>query len=725
MIRAGPAGLVAVCGLAIVAALILYLAGAPIYTDDLWWHVKIGESYANEGPWPAAEPLLHTAHQDAPVQHEWLFGVAVYGVERAFGLHGLRALHALLAGSILWLAWSLFARASRWPLAACAATTGFALLAWWRLVQLRPDLVSIGATFLLFRLLLRSRRPPSWRRIVAALVLLVVWANTHSLFALGLALLFAALLSDLLLIGQARRAARSGRPVVEEQRIARQRALRLGVALGFGTLATLLNPRGSAQHLTFFTSSQNTAIWAISDEWIPFHPLDWSGAGFAGNPLTWSVADAAILAFLLTALFGWIRFLREPGRDTIEGTDPAYLGLALASLVAIAVSMRFLWMGAFVLLYLLRAQDRLVAARPALRSPLGWILALVSLLAALAYPIAGGFGGIGSLVPRTVSAYLDQPYVTGKYYSEGARFLRSTGLRGKLFNNYWLGGFLAYWLAPELRTYVDGRVEHYPPEVLEEVRAVTRRRGTHPGEDHLDLLARRGVDVFYGVGTPPRASGLYAGVYNAANLERAPDWLLVSRSIDHAIYLRRGARNLENLERVADYYEREGVPFSRERGLDPAELIRARPDWAAAHRMVPIDYPSLLAALESPDPDERFEALSRLGPTYALLGAYEPGLALERQASELRPKAGAPLRRQVYDLLRLDRSSEALSAARRLERLDPQVQRARETARLAHRYRRATLSAAPDRFTLLDHFPLLSPGEEADLVAGYASPQVE
>ena len=95
-----PTQVAALC-LGLLALLLLYIAGGPILPDDLWWHVKMGEVYATEGPWPAADPLLHTAHPDAPVQHEWLFGVPLHAINQAFGLQALRITHILAAVGIL------------------------------------------------------------------------------------------------------------------------------------------------------------------------------------------------------------------------------------------------------------------------------------------------------------------------------------------------------------------------------------------------------------------------------------------------------------------------------------------------------------------------------------------------------------------------------------------------------------------------------------------------
>ena len=191
--------LVAITSLLIVAALLLALVGRPLATDDLWWHLKLGESYAQEGPWLPEDPLYHTTQNQPTIPHEWLFQVAVHGIERWTGFHGLRAAHVLLVVAILAWAFRIFRRAGGAFVFAALATIVFAELSWYRLFQFRPDLVTLLALLAFYTLLLepdRAARPPSWKRVGAALGVLVLWANAHSLFAIGPALLVAALLAS-------------------------------------------------------------------------------------------------------------------------------------------------------------------------------------------------------------------------------------------------------------------------------------------------------------------------------------------------------------------------------------------------------------------------------------------------------------------------------------------------------------------------------------------------
>ena len=133
------------------------------YPDQGKDHLALGERYAAAGPWLDEDPLLFSA-EGPPANASWLFDLALHAVERSLGFQGLRLLHVLLAGISLLLAHALFRRASASDAAACLASGLFAVLSWYRFVQLRPELVSIAASLLLVWLLLREERPPSWRR---------------------------------------------------------------------------------------------------------------------------------------------------------------------------------------------------------------------------------------------------------------------------------------------------------------------------------------------------------------------------------------------------------------------------------------------------------------------------------------------------------------------------------------------------------------------------------
>ena len=98
-------------GFAAVVLFLLVAVGQPIVTDDLWWHLALGEAWLGGGPWLADDPLLYTAVSPPPPA-SWLSDIALFAIERSLGFSGLRVAHVAGVTGTLVLAWSLLRRAS-------------------------------------------------------------------------------------------------------------------------------------------------------------------------------------------------------------------------------------------------------------------------------------------------------------------------------------------------------------------------------------------------------------------------------------------------------------------------------------------------------------------------------------------------------------------------------------------------------------------------------------
>ena len=681
---------VAATGLGLTVLVVLLMAAAPLYTDDFWWHLKAGEMYAHDGLWPERDWMLHTAHADAPVQHEWLFGWSLYHLHRLVGFGGLRIVHGLAVAAILALAYSTFRRAGRCggrcagrcggagAVFTCAAVGVFAVLSMSRLVQLRPDLFSIAATLVFYRLLLADGRPPGRMRIVAFAVLCAIWANVHSLFLLSANLLIAALLGVLLghLLERFLVPPTKTDTDVRGEHESRKLAMQLSAALCLGVVAALLNPRGLGQHLTFGTSTESTAIWHVTDEWSHFNALS-AGANHPSVTFArWLVIDVLLLGFTLTAGWRLVQVIRLRSAEAVRDFAPMHFGLALASIVAMFISIRFMWMLAFALLYLLHVADWRVWTRTTttdrpvrrLAAPAAtWLAAMVSVGLAVWFAMSLSFANLVARFGDDPTEYFTRAYRTHKFHLEGVHFLQAAALEGRLFNSYGMGGFLGYWLAPELRTFIDSRTEHYDASVFLDYSSVTQMLGPTAAESFLDVLDRHRVDVFFGIGFP----NWWHPAYTTTHLEGVPGWLLVSRSFRHAIYLRNDARNRENLRRVASFYAAAGVPFDPERGLDPSSVIRERPAWAVDHAMLPPEHAELLAQASNADSPAHLDAANALGLVYLLTGAYDEQLARDRRTAAEYPDNVACRQRLAYTLMRLAQSAAAAAVVEALMRIDP------------------------------------------------------
>ncbi|HVN39295.1 MAG TPA: hypothetical protein VMW19_14095 [Myxococcota bacterium] len=637
---------------------LLALCLRPLATDDTWWHLAMGAVYATGDLWPKEDPLLHTTVLRPPVPHEWLFQVGLYAWHALAGFQGLRALHGLLAVGILASAFALFRRAGGDVASAALATAIFVCLSWFRLVQLRPDLVSIAAALALYALVLAPERPGA-RRGVAALGLLLVWCNAHSVFLVGLALLLAGAAGAL---AEAALARAAGLP--EPARAALRRAATLGALLVAGALVTLANPRGIEQHLTFATESSVGSIWKIRDDFHPWNPFAPIFDLTAFTPFSWGLIDLLFGVWLVVAAGRVVRFARRRDASSLAALDGVHLALGAAALVACLVAVRFHWLVFLPLLDLLRrwhARERALAA-----APLGF--AAATALLAVAMPRANGFADFFAEVAREPdgwrSAYMDE-----RYCGPGMRFLANAGLEGRLYQPFNEGGFLGYFLAPRLRTFIDGRLDHVPAEVLDDYLTIRRASRDGPAATLRDKLDRWGIDVFFADAFP---ASEYPERTSGFELRRMPEWATAYVSRNCAVYLRRSPANRENFARVAAYYREHGVPFDPSRGFDAARALREAPSFAREQRIEARDASKLKAWRRGPDPARRREARAALADHAWRIGDFATSLSLDEEWLAEEPGAFDPAWRRVDALLALGRPRDALDAAHALAAAHPE-----------------------------------------------------
>ena len=269
------------------------------------------------------------------------------------------------------------------------------------------------------------------------------------------------------------------------------------------------------------------------------------------------------------------------------------------------------------------------------------------------------------MVSKAVVAGIDyrEPYRASKYFGHAMWFLEDTGVEGRIYNDYLLGGFMSFWLAPELRMASSGTM-NVEREAMEANFAIGSRAPQREGESYEALLDRQGLDLFLGVGLPVRGGPGRPVPSTVRHLEHVSGWMLVFRNLRSSVYLRRNERNVANLERIAAYYQLAGVPFDRERGFEPERVILGAPAWASSHGVVPSGFSEFVDAVR------RDRALSRLGDDihrlailYATLGLYERALEVDRSIYRLDRLDVFTARRILWSLMQLGRYPEALAFA--------------------------------------------------------------
>jgi hypothetical protein len=407
---------------------------APVGDSDAFWHLALGRQTIAEGLL-RFDRFSWTANGTPVLTDQWLGQVVYYAAYAASGWHGIVLLRALLVAVIvaLILATALWAQ-RRALVAVLAALPAIAMtrFAW----ADRPELMGLACfAALLFVVRVADDRP---RVLLVAPPLLLLWANLHGSFALGLAVVVI---------------------VCGEMALRRPEARRQLIGIVLACLAvTILTPSGP----TIWTSAGGHFLSpprAIQEEGVP-DVTEPYGLVFA----------VTIAAVAVTALLG----RPAPFREAALLVALLFVSLTAARhtpFFAIAAAPYLAAHGPEAIAAIAtRLRVRLPAVEPASAVPplradvasaaIGLLVVIAAAAIARAEP---------NLESYPVAALEELPSGAG------------------LLNEYDWGGFLI-WYAPTTPVFVDGRLFPYVPGVLDDYRAIV---GVHP--DWQAVIARRGV----------------------------------------------------------------------------------------------------------------------------------------------------------------------------------------------------------------------------------------
>jgi len=170
----------------LVFSVAIFALNQRLLTDpDTYWHIATGKWVLAEGAFPRHDVFSHTVAGQPWVNMEWLAQIILFEVYDWFGWRGVVLLSGLVTALTFVLLYALLVRELR-PTVALGATAISLLFASFHLLA-RPHLLAspiiVVWTALLARASDENRRPSLW-----LLPLMVVWANLHGGFTLGLAL---------------------------------------------------------------------------------------------------------------------------------------------------------------------------------------------------------------------------------------------------------------------------------------------------------------------------------------------------------------------------------------------------------------------------------------------------------------------------------------------------------------------------------------------------------
>ncbi len=448
---------------------------------DTWWHLAAGRYILNSGL-PATDPFSFTAGDHSWTNHEWLVTVLFY---QLYDWGGLGLLYAFRSGLVVisfgvlplaW-AWGHQAEGTWWPLLAplvWACQAGF-------FVDVRAYLLTyLFCSWMFFVVLSYGRDSrPGW--LVSALVVMVVWANSHGAFVLG----------SIVLGGGA-----IGRFLVGQPELGKKL---LATSIG-GYLLTALNPYGPRIWLFPFSLLGEDAFRLGLNEWA--------------TPELWGAQTSYLIVVLVVAaLLVW----RRPA-------EPELFLLTLFFCAAGLKTWRHEPLAALCLAYVLPS------LLPTLKKE-AWrrLAGVVSVVLALAL-----------LVPRLSLGVAGMNRETTFFPAFAVQFLKANpDLPKRLYNPYEWGGYLLFQVGPERQVFFDGRAHTvYPEQVYIDglylqfgepwARLVIENGFSPPGGSLEELLERYRVEMVL-------ATKLQGNL--ATQMANLDDWFLVYEDDNCLAYL--------------------------------------------------------------------------------------------------------------------------------------------------------------------------------------------
>jgi len=416
------------------------MAVRPITDPDFWWHLRTGQLIWESRSIPRQDGFSYTLTGQPWITHEWLTEVILYAVYALVGQGGLILVFAAIITAAFALA---YLQCDGRPYLASFVVVLAAIssaVTW----GVRPQMLSVllSAVFLYF-LHLNGKGNTKYLWLLPPLM--VLWANLHGSFFLGVVYLAARAIGAML----DRVFARS-----EEVKLHWKGIRRLGVVTLLTAAAPILNPNG-IRLLTYpFGTLQSAAMQQYIMEW--FSP-DFHLAQFL---------PFALFVLILLATLSLSRS-RPTTTDLIFMIGFGYASLRSARQIPFFV-LTTTPMVTSQLLHVWRDSGLPNLSATRMR-PRGRAF-LAANWAILAVLLAGAAVLSGQALLGNAAAQRDAFPVAA------VDFLEASETSGNIYNLYHWGGYLIWRLYPDRKVFIDGRADVYGDAFIDEYLQVYQLR---------------------------------------------------------------------------------------------------------------------------------------------------------------------------------------------------------------------------------------------------------
>ena len=384
---------------------------------DIGRHIKNGELILKGQPEVLYKNYYSFTHPDYPfINHHWFFGVIAYVLFCMSGFEGLSIFYIFLLLLTFLLAFDSARRYSNFNLAFFLSVAGFILLT--SRAEIRPEGFSVFLVALDFWLLQRFlQRSISDRVLFIIPIVQILWVNTHIFFIMGPVLIG-------LFLWQAKLAGEA------EERLGILKQL-----LWVSVLANFINPSGLWGMLTPLNGFKKFG-YELAENQTVFFMIHRFPDNFIYK---YYVAAAGLM------IVGMIMCLRREG---VRAMPMVVLGafITIVTLKAVRLIMPFGFLFIPLSAYFYTPYIKKAAAG----FSLGVLSAVGIVLYAFFFPVHPQIG----LMPNM---------------NTSAEFFKQNGIKGPIFSNYDIGGYLIYHLEGQEKVFVDNRQEAFPLDFFRNV----------------------------------------------------------------------------------------------------------------------------------------------------------------------------------------------------------------------------------------------------------------
>ena len=403
-----------------------------LVTADLGRHIKNGEILFQNASVLVNNFYSYTNTDFHVINHHWGSGLIFYFLWAIFGFAGVEVFFILISLAAFWIFFALAKEKVGLGLAALVGSAAVLLLA--ERTEIRPEALSYLLVAVFFFLLVHFRDSPDNPKYIKALYLLplleIAWANLHIYFVLGPVII--------------------GTFFVESLFANRAVAKRLFFVLLLTCLATIINPFGLTGIIEVFGIFNNYGYQLVENQSV------WFLERVLGHRPGLTLFK---IIFALTAASFLVPLFRKEWRKIEISSLLFMLGFGGMAWFATRNIALFGFFAIPVVVSNLKTffHDLSLVEKRCVEILAASVLA-VAILAAVSSNMLKYFpywrsGGVG----------LEQGNSTA------ADFWKREGLRGPIFNNYDIGGYLIFHLYPQEKVFVDNRPEAYPAEFFQKM----------------------------------------------------------------------------------------------------------------------------------------------------------------------------------------------------------------------------------------------------------------